>query len=229
MDSNYTIIVAGGSGSRMQTSLPKQFIKIGSKPVLMHTIERFYQFSPDLHIILVLPEQEIQTWKDLCIQYNFTIPVQTVAGGTSRFHSVQNGLAVIPVEEGLVAVHDGVRPFVSIETITQSFAVAQEKGCAIAIVPLKDSIRRVDAAGNNFSEDRTAFCLVQTPQTFRLSILRQSFAKAKDTSRFTDDASVAEAAGYSISLIPGSYQNIKITTPEDLIWAEAVLFLQGNT
>jgi 2-C-methyl-D-erythritol 4-phosphate cytidylyltransferase len=228
MGSKYAIIVAGGSGSRMQTSMPKQFIKIGDRPVLMHTIERFYQFSSDLHIILVLPAGEIQVWEDLCSQYHFTIPVKIVAGGASRFHSVQNGLSAISAEEGLVAVHDGVRPFVSIETIAQSFIVAQEKGCAIAMVPLKDSIRRIDAAGNNYSEDRTAFCLVQTPQTFRLSILRQSFAQARDVARFTDDASVAEAAGYSISLIPGSYQNIKITTPEDLIWAEAVLSMQRN-
>ncbi|QHT70090.1 2-C-methyl-D-erythritol 4-phosphate cytidylyltransferase [Rhodocytophaga rosea] len=228
MDSNYAIIVAGGSGSRMQTFLPKQFIKIGSKPVLMHTIERFHQYSPQLHIILVLPSQEIQTWEELCDQYNFTIPVQTVAGGPTRFHSVQNGLSAISAEEGLVAVHDGVRPFVSIETISQSFAVAKEKGCAITMVPLKDSIRRIDPTGNNFSEDRRAFCLVQTPQTFRLSILRQSFAQATDSSRFTDDASVAEAAGYAISLIEGSYRNIKITTPEDLIWAEAVISMQGN-
>lgn len=227
MESKYVIIVAGGSGSRMQTALPKQFIKIGGLPVLMHTILRFYHFSAEISIILVLPEQQIITWSNLCKEYNFNIPVQVVAGGPTRFHSVQNGLLAIPGDEGLVAVHDGVRPFVSSETIRESFEVATQKGCAVAVVPLKDSIRTVDKEGNSFSADRNNFCLVQTPQTFRLSLLKQSYAKAKDANLFTDDASVAEKAGYSINLIPGSYQNIKITTPEDLSWAESLLAVKN--
>jgi len=222
----YAIIVAGGSGSRMQTSIPKQFIKIGQLPVLMHTILRFYSFSPELIIILVLPEQEMPAWKNLCKEYNFNIPVQIVPGGVTRFHSVQNGLAAIPGDDGMVAVHDGVRPFVSLQTIRESFEVASDKGCAVAVVPLKDSIRAVNEAGNTFSVDRNTLRLVQTPQTFRLSLLKESYARAENASLFTDDASVAEKAGYPIFLIPGSYQNIKITTPEDLIWAESLLSLK---
>jgi 2-C-methyl-D-erythritol 4-phosphate cytidylyltransferase len=154
------------------------------------------------------------------LAYSFTIPLTLVAGGETRFQSVLNGLNSIAPTEGLVAIHDGVRPFVSLSTIRDSFEVAQKEGCAIAVVPLKDSIRRVTANGKSHSEDRAGFRLVQTPQTFNLPLIKQSFAMATHT-HFTDDASVAEAAGFPISLIEGSYENIKITTPEDMLWAEA--------
>jgi 2-C-methyl-D-erythritol 4-phosphate cytidylyltransferase len=207
----------------MQATLPKQFIKIGHLPVLMHTINRFLAFSPSIQIILVLPEKEIILWQSLCKIHQFTIPVTVIKGGHTRFDSVKNGLAAIENPEGLVAIHDGVRPFVSIDTIRQSFDIAQSKGCAIAAVALKDSIRRVDTAGNNQAEDRSLFRLVQTPQTFQVALIKDSFQKAGNNNQFTDDASVAEKAGYSIHLVEGSYENIKITTPEDLIWAEAFL------
>jgi 2-C-methyl-D-erythritol 4-phosphate cytidylyltransferase len=204
----------------MKSQVPKQFLPVGGQPVLMYTINQFYQFSSSLNIILVLPQKDIPVWKDLCLAYNFTIPLSLVAGGETRFQSVQNGLNSIAATDGLVAIHDGVRPFVSLSTIRDSFDAAQREGCAVAVVPLKDSIRRVSANGQSQSEDRAGFRLVQTPQTFKLPVIKQSFAVASHT-HFTDDASVAEAAGFYVSLIEGSYENIKITTPEDILWAEA--------
>jgi 2-C-methyl-D-erythritol 4-phosphate cytidylyltransferase len=206
----------------MQSQVPKQFMPAGRLPVLMHTVNRFYLASPEIKIILVLPEKDIFTWNELCTAYNFAIPHAKVPGGETRFHSVRNGLQAIAETDGLVAIHDGVRPFVPVETIKRSYAVAGEKGCAIAAVPLKDSIRKINPEGDSYTVSRTDFRLVQTPQTFRLSVIKQSFSQAPHTD-FTDDASVAEAAGFSISLIEGSYENIKITTPEDLLWAEAFL------
>ena len=218
----YAIIVAGGSGSRMQTSRPKQFITIGGLPVLMHTVRRFYDFSPDVSLILVLPEKDILTWQNLCKEYSFNLPVIIVLGGATRFHSVQNGLSAILGNDGIVAIHDGVRPFVSQETIRKSFEVAKKKGSAVAVTPLKDSIRMLTDKKSH-SVNRNNYCLVQTPQTFQVKLIKQSYALAKDPAPFTDDASVAENAGFEISLIEGSYQNIKITSPEYLIWAEAFL------
>lgn len=218
----YAIIVAGGTGSRMQSEVPKQFIPVGGLPILMHTLTRFYQAFPSIQIILVLPEKDISTWNTLCNQYTFTVSHLQVPGGETRFHSVQNGLQAITATDGLVAIHDGVRPFVPLATIKHSFDEAREKGCAITVIPLKDSIRKVNVDGTSQTVDRTHFRLVQTPQTFQLPVIRQSFSQAVHTN-FTDDASVAEAAGFQLSLIDGSYENIKITTPEDLLWAEAFL------
>jgi 2-C-methyl-D-erythritol 4-phosphate cytidylyltransferase len=209
----------------MKTVLPKQFLPVGGRPVLMHTIGQFYQFSSSINIILVLPQKDIPVWENLCREYAFTLPYTVVAGGTTRFSSVQNGLHTIAGEEGLVAIHDGVRPFVSLQTIKLSFEVAQQAGCAIAVVPLKDSIRQISGDGRSQSADRTSFRLVQTPQTFKVAVIKKSFSVATHI-HFTDDASVAEAAGYAIQMIEGSYENIKITTPEDMLWAEA--FLKNN-
>lgn len=217
----YAVIVAGGSGNRMQSTIPKQFIRIGSQPVLMHTLRRFHEFDSTLRLILVLLLKDVSTWQILCREYQFNIPVQLVVGGETRFHSVQNGLAAIEGTAGLVAIHDGVRPFVSVETIQQSFTVASSTGCAVAAVPLKESIRQVHETGST-SVDRTKFFLVQTPQTFQIAVIKQSFAAATRTN-FTDDASVAEAAGFPVTLVEGSYQNIKITTPEDLLLAKVFL------
>lgn len=223
----YAIIVAGGSGSRMKSVLPKQFIAVGGLPVLMHTVSRFYEFDQRITIILVLPEKDITTWHDLCATYHFTIPVQVVRGGVTRFDSVKNGLAAIEDTNGLVAIHDGVRPFVTLGTIQQSFKLAKEKGSAVAVIPLKDSIRRIDDSGSSSAADRNAFCLVQTPQTFQISLIKRSYQLAEASELFTDDAIVAEKAGYTIHLVEGSYQNIKITTPEDLIWAEAFVAMKN--
>jgi len=215
----YAIIVAGGSGSRMGSATPKQFLPVAGLPVLMHTLRRFHAYSADLQLVLVLPEAQIPVWQALCDQYDFRDPVIVVLGGASRFQSVRNGLAAITAEEGLVAVHDGVRPFVSPEIIRLGFETAAQTGSAVTCVPLKDSARVVLPDGSSQAVDRSAYRLVQTPQTFRLSLFREAF-RCEEQPFFTDCASVVEYAGHPITLIDGSYENIKITTPEDLVWAE---------
>jgi 2-C-methyl-D-erythritol 4-phosphate cytidylyltransferase len=202
----------------MGGDVPKQFLPVAGLPILMHTLRRFHDYSPALSIILVLPAKDVPYWEELCRTYGFSVPVRVVTGGSTRFQSVRNGLGAIAAEEGLVAIHDGVRPLVPPATIEESFRVAFEKGCAVAAVVLKDSIRVLHADGGNQAIDRSAFRLVQTPQTFRLAVIRKSFAQPEQPG-FTDDASVAESAGFPITLIEGSYANIKITTPEDLLWA----------
>ncbi|WP_041932437.1 2-C-methyl-D-erythritol 4-phosphate cytidylyltransferase [Cytophaga hutchinsonii] len=217
----FAVIVAGGSGSRMGSDTPKQFLPIGNAPILMHTIKRFFTSTEAVNIILVLPEEQMDRWHQLCEKYSFSIPHLIVSGGKNRFQSVRNGLNSIGVNDGLVAIHDGVRPFISKRIIEESFKVALEKGNAVAAVELKDSIRLVDKKGNK-TVNRVDYRIVQTPQTFKISQVRDAFHRASND-QYTDDASVAEAAGYSIQLIEGSYENIKITTPEDLAMAEAIL------
>ena len=212
---HFAIIVAGGSGSRMQSEIPKQFLLLNGKPILQHTLERFLTILPATNIVLVLPAPERQTWAALCQQYGFTASVQQVDGGESRFQSVRNGLAALPDTGGVVAVHDGVRPFVSSEIIQTSFDVAAQLGSAVACVPAKDSIRLVGDGDHSRAVDRSSVRLVQTPQTFRLDWFRQAF-QTDEHPHFTDCASVLEHAGFAITLIEGSYENIKITTPDDL-------------
>ena len=211
------LIVAGGNGSRMESDLPKQFILLAGKPILMHTIEAFDQCNVS-DIIVVLPLNQIDFWKELCTQFSFNLAHEIIAGGASRFESVQNGL-VRCNEEDLVAIHDGVRPFITAEIINNSFDTAAQKGNAVAAVRLKDSIRKVDLLGNK-NVNRDAYFLIQTPQTFKCNIIKEAY-QAQDHINFTDDASVLEASGHAINLIPGDYKNIKITTPEDLLVAEA--------
>ncbi len=218
----FAVIVAGGSGTRMGGDVPKQFLPVAGLPVLMHTLRRFHDHSPALTLILVLPGKDVPYWEELCRTYHFSVPVTVVTGGNTRFQSVKNGLGAIAAQEGLVAIHDGVRPLVPRATIDESFRVAYEKGCAVAAVALKDSIRAVNAEGGSQALDRSAFRLVQTPQTFRLSVIRKGFEQPEQ-SGFTDDASVAESAGFPITLIEGAYANIKITTPDDLLWAATQL------
>jgi 2-C-methyl-D-erythritol 4-phosphate cytidylyltransferase len=215
----YAIIVAGGSGSRMKSDLPKQFIEIGGLPILMHTLKRFKEADVDIELILVLPKSQFEFWKELCeihSEFMKAIPHQLVEGGESRFQSGKNGLQVIE-DEGLVAIHDGVRPFVYTEIINESFRIAEKKGTAVASVASKDSVRV-----NGQAIDRSTVRLIQTPQTFQISLIKRSF-ETPELATFTDDASVAEHAGFKINLIEGSYENIKITTPEDLLWAEVLL------
>ena len=218
----YVIIVAGGTGSRMGSNIPKQFLLINGLPVLMHTIKAFRNYSEKLSIILVLPADQFDFWQILCEQYSFPISYQLIAGGNTRFDSVKNGLNSIKASDGLIAVHDGVRPLISKEIISESFKQAAVFGSAVVSVPMKDSIRRINEKGKNVAEDRAAFRLIQTPQTFRLDWMMNAF-KTSYQLHFTDCASVLEAAGYSIQLIEGAYENIKITTPEDLKWAEIYL------
>lgn len=217
----YAIIVAGGSGLRMGTEIPKQFLELKGLPVLMHTIKKFHEAFTDITIKLVLPEDHKESWEKLCHKHFFTLSHDVVSGGNSRFQSVKLGLESIPSSEGIVAIHDGVRPFVSKEIIRKSFSVAEEMGNATVAVAMKDSLRKIE---NNVSiaVDRKAYKIIQTPQTFRLDLVKKAFNTPELTS-FTDDASVFEHAGHKIILIEGAYDNIKITTPEDLILGEAIL------
>jgi 2-C-methyl-D-erythritol 4-phosphate cytidylyltransferase len=217
----YALIVAGGSGTRMGAAMPKQFLLIKGKPVLMHTLEVFHSVS-GVSLILVLATSEINRWKELCKEYSFIIPHHIVEGGDTRFHSVRNGLNTIE-EDGLVAIHDGVRPLVSIDIINQSFIAAEEKGNAIACVKLKDSIREKLLLGGSRNLNRNNYFLIQTPQTFQVNLIKEAYSLATHYN-FTDDAGVLEEMNkQEIHLIEGSYQNIKITTPEDLFIAEAFM------
>lgn len=218
----FAIIVAGGSGSRMKIDLPKQFLPIGGLPVLMHTLRAFRNYSPHVSIRLVLPEPQFAKWEELCATYNFKGDYDLIAGGSTRFQSVKNGLKSIHESEGLVAVHDGVRPFIDCATISRGYRKAAEAGTSVTCVALKDSVRMVTGEDQNQAVDRSLYRLVQTPQTFRIDWMRDAFETEEQPS-FTDCASVMEAAGYPIHLIEGSYENSKITTPEDLLWAEAFL------
>ncbi|RCR65528.1 2-C-methyl-D-erythritol 4-phosphate cytidylyltransferase [Larkinella punicea] len=215
MINRYVIIVAGGSGSRMGVNTPKQFLPIGGLPILMHTVRRFRSYSSDLQILVVLPSEQISVWEALCRQYQFDEPVLVIPGGKTRFQSVRNGLESIRATDGLVAVHDGVRPFVTAELIRSGFETAEQTGSAVACVPLKDSVRLVQPDGRSQAVDRASYRLIQTPQTFQLALFRDAF-RTSEQPFFTDCASVVEYAGHPITLIDGSYDNIKITTPEDL-------------
>jgi 2-C-methyl-D-erythritol 4-phosphate cytidylyltransferase len=217
----YALIVAGGSGLRMGTDIPKQFLELGGIPVLMHTIQRFFSALPDINIILVLPVAQQDYWNSLCHKYSFTVSHKIVNGGDSRFQSVKNGLTSIPSTNGIVAIHDGVRPFVSDEIIRNSFSLAEEFGNATVAVPMKDSIRKLEN-GASYSVDRSVYRIIQTPQVFLLDLIKKAF-DTTELPGFTDDASVLEHAGYKIHLMEGSYENIKITTPEDLVLGEALL------
>lgn len=218
--SNSCIIVAGGNGSRMGTELPKQFLLIEGIPVLMHTIRNFYDFDSSLQLILVLPEIEIINWNDLCRKYDFAISHQVIAGGDTRFQSVKNGLS-LALDCNLIAVHDGVRPLVSHETLARCFKCAAENGTAIPVLPANESLRE-GTMDESAPVDRSRFYLVQTPQVFKASILQGSYNQAY-ISEFTDDASVVEHTGTSVHLVLGNRENIKITFPEDLMIAELFL------
>jgi 2-C-methyl-D-erythritol 4-phosphate cytidylyltransferase len=214
------IIVAGGAGKRMGGDIPKQFIEIGGKPVLMHTILRFFDFDSNIFIVLVLPFHQIETWNLLCSQHRFMLPHQIVAGGDERYNSVKNGLEKIS-DNQLVAIHDGVRPLVSRETISKSYQLAEIYGSAVPSVPVKESLREV-LEGKNRPVDRRNFYLIQTPQTFKSSLIKQAYQKPYNP-LFTDDASVFEAAGNEVHLFEGNIENIKITTPTDLKIAAILL------
>ncbi|SDD77572.1 2-C-methyl-D-erythritol 4-phosphate cytidylyltransferase [Algoriphagus faecimaris] len=216
------VLVAGGKGTRMGGPIAKQYLPIGGKPVLMHTLEVFFKVDPDIHLILVLPASDFALWDKLVLDHQFTIPHHCVGGGNSRFQSVKNGIKAIPFHEGLVAIHDGVRPFVREEVIEESFDVAQRTGSAIAVISLKDSIRKLSDDGKSTYQERQYFRLVQTPQTFQLSKIRQAF-EVTELPQFTDDATVYEHQGWQVSLIPGNAENLKLTTPEDMAYAEFLL------
>ena len=228
----YVLIVAGGKGLRMGGDLPKQFIPMQGKPLLMHTLEVFHRWDASARIILVLPEDHQPYWKMLCEEIGCKVTHAIGKGGTTRFFSVKNGLDWLLAErhrEGmedsdlsLVAVHDGVRPFVSPEVIGACFEKAATAGAVIPVVPMIDSLREVDANGSH-PVDRSRYMAVQTPQVFHLALLAKAYEQPY-SSLFTDDASVVEAMGHAIDTVPGDRENIKITTPFDLLIAEAIGF-----
>ena len=256
----YVIIVAGGKGLRMGSDLPKQFLPIGGRPVLMHTLEAFERAIPGVRLILVLPKDQQAFWHDLCRQHHFTLPHTIADGGATRFHSVKNGLRSLSSAQpsvlrsaqrdaphlenpqpSLVAVHDGVRPFVSEEVIRRTFDAARQHGAVVPVIPVVETVRQLlpttdisappnnplpslsrEGSGVSLTVDRSLYRLVQTPQTFQLPLLLRAYEQPY-TEAFTDDASVVEALGHPVTLVEGNRENIKITTPFDLTIAEALL------
>ena len=220
--SKHTIlIVAGGRGTRMGGPQPKQFLELAGRPVLMHTLEAFDHWDASARLIVVLPEDQIDTWKRLCEAHAFVRAHHVVAGGETRFHSVRNGLDAV-ASDGLIAVHDGVRPLVAPSVIAACFAAAADGGAAVPVVPVVESVREVDADGGSRPVDRARLRVVQTPQVFRADVLRAAYCLPYDP-RFTDDASVVEASGMAVRLVPGNRENIKLTTPMDLLLAEQLM------
>ncbi len=221
---DYIIIVAGGKGLRMGGDIPKQFLPIGGKPVLMRTIERFRAYSNNLQIILVLPEAQQNYWKQLCKEYAFDVDYMLTNGGETRFHSVQHGLALIPDDaQGVVGVHDGVRPFPSIEVIKNCYETAREKKAVIPVVPVVETLRHI----TDGTKPRNEYRLVQTPQCFDIQLLKAANRQPYNDG-FTDDASVVEAFGFENTLVEGNRENIKITTPYDIVVAEAIINYQQH-
>lgn len=220
MNENAVIIVAGGIGARMKSDVPKQFIEVNGLPIVMHTINRFMEFDPDMALILVLPATHLDLWEELVKKHAFPYRVKTCAGGETRFHSVKNGLNILG-EVKLVGIHDAVRPLVSGETLKRAYEKAAATGNAIPVMPLKESIRKIKDQGN-IQQDRTDFLTVQTPQVFDARLLKKAY-EAEYNSVFTDDATVVEAYGEDIFLVDGNTENIKITEPVDLVLAEALL------
>ncbi len=210
------MIVAGGKGLRMGASIPKQFLPVNGLPILMLTIKRFREYDGSLRIILVLPKEQHEYWNELCKNYHFTDAYAVVEGGETRFHSVRNGLAAIPDDtQGVVGIHDGVRPFPSVEVIRACYETARTAKAVIPVVPVVETVRHIMPGGKTETVDRADYRLVQTPQTFDIQMLKQAYAQPyRDC--FTDDASVVESAGHEVTLIEGNRENIKITTPFDL-------------
>ena len=220
---DYVIIVAGGKGLRMGSDIPKQFLPIAGKPVLMRTLERFRAYSSALQIILVLPEAQQDYWQELCKQYDFKVDYQLANGGQTRFHSVQNGLALVPDDaEGVVGVHDGVRPFPSIDVIRNCYDTARTAKAVIPVIPVVETVRQFlsDNSGS-ITVPRDHYRLVQTPQTFDIQLLKAANRQPYNDG-FTDDASVVESYGHAITLVEGNRESIKITTPYDIVVAEAL-------
>ena len=217
---DYVIIVAGGKGLRMGGDIPKQFMPVGGMPVLMRTLDAFHEADPSLGIILVLPTDQQTYWRQLCDEYAFVIPHEIADGGETRFHSVQNGLALIPDDaEGVVGIHDGVRPFVSREVIRRCYDAAREHGAVVPVVPVVETVRQILPEGDSLTVDRGLYRLVQTPQTFRIPLFKEVMRQPYQPC-FTDDASVMEEMGYHITLVEGNRENIKLTTPSDIDYAE---------
>ena len=213
----HIIIVAGGKGLRMGGDIPKQFLPVSGKPVLMRTLEAFHAYDSSIHMILVLPVSQQEYWKELCAEYDFTLSHDIADGGETRFHSVMNGLALVE-GDGLVGVHDGVRPFVSQEVIARCYEEASLKKAVIPVIGVVETVRQLTVEGS-MTVPRDQYKLVQTPQVFEVALLRKAYQQ-NYTDMFTDDASVVEALGVKVYLVEGNRENIKLTTPFDLQLAE---------
>lgn len=218
----HALIVAGGSGLRMGSSLPKQFLLLRGQPVIVHSIYRFLDFDDSMKITLVLPANQLVYWQALWDKYGMGHHIQVVAGGEQRFHSVSNGLNTIEHADSLVAIHDGVRPLVSKETISSVFHQAEVSGSGVPLIPVQDSLRKKEANGNITGVNRNDYSLVQTPQCFQTGLIKKAYQIGYQDA-FTDDASVFEAGGNKLSFTEGNRENIKITTPSDMLMAEAFL------
>lgn len=219
MASKSVIITAGGIGKRMGSEIPKQFLVIGNKPIILHTIEQFLKYDSSIELILVLPEEYVHIWEEICQKYLFTRDHKVALGGAERFHSIQNGLVLATAD--LIAVHDAVRPLVDVDVIATCFVAAEKNGAAIPVFSISESVRKIDH-DKSFAVNRDDYKLVQTPQCFQASILQQAYQQHY-SHLFTDDASVVEADGIKITLVEGNRENIKITTPHDLKLAELFL------
>lgn len=220
---DYVIIVAGGRGMRMGAELPKQFLPLKGKPVLMHTIEAFHRALPAIEIIVVLPADQHTLWKELCEKCQFVIPHKVATGGDTRFASSRAGLALVPDDaRGVVAFHDGVRPLVSAAVVQRCVEAARREKAVIPVIPVTSTLRRVDALGGSCTVRRDEYREVQTPQCFNIQVAKQAFCQPESTS-FTDDASVVEALGVGVKMVEGEPSNIKLTTPSDLQIAEALM------
>ncbi len=219
------IIVAGGSGTRYGAAMPKQFLELGGRPILMRTIEAFWEKRDgSFDVILVLPQAQQELWRDMCDQYDFTVPHRIVAGGETRWHSVKNALDSIDdiADVDIIAVHDGVRPLASVALIERVLEAARRDGAAIPVVALNDSVRQCDGGGASHALDRSSLRAVQTPQAFGASVLMAAYRQPFDPT-FTDDASVVERLGHRVALVEGETSNLKITRPMDLALAEYLL------
>ena len=216
----WVIIVAGGSGSRMQADVPKQFLELCGKPILMHSIMAFVDVCEDIRMIVVLPSTQIEYWQELCCRYDFSLPHEVIEGGNTRFQSVKNGLSLVS-GDGLVAVHDGVRPLVSRQTILNCFREAEKYECAVPVLPVSDSVRELSGTSSRML-DRSMLRLVQTPQVFDIAKLKKAY-ECPYSPTFTDDAAVFEKAGHAIHLTEGNVENIKITTQNDMIVVGALM------
>jgi 2-C-methyl-D-erythritol 4-phosphate cytidylyltransferase len=220
LNKRYALIMAGGKGIRMNSPVPKQFLKLDGKPILLHSINQFFDTVPNIEIVLVLPHEYLKFWEALCAEYMFHKPVRIAYSGESRFHSVKNGLELV-TEDSVVAIHDAVRPLVSSKTILATYKAAEMYGNAVPAIPINDSIRQIEST-RTIAVDRSRYCATQTPQCFRSEIIKKAYQQEYKYT-FTDDAMVVEALGEDIRLVDGNPENIKITSPKDLLIAEVLL------
>lgn len=220
-NTKHIIIVAGGSGIRMNGDVPKQFIVLKNKPIIVHALQKFLDYDPNINVVIVSHPEYFEHLHKILLQFFPDKKILICNGGPNRFDSVKNGLALLKNESGVVGIHDAARPFVSVETIKNAFETAEQKGNAIPVITVNESIRQIEN-GNNKATDRRNFMIVQTPQCFKLELIRKAFEQNYKDS-FTDDATVLESIGEKINLTEGNSENIKITTPSDLIIAQAFL------